>query len=605
MHTVTYRWAWLFAALLHTAVAKLNSTYTNPILPGFHPDPSCIFVPDWDETFFCASSSFNAFPGIPLHASKDLQNWKLIGHVLNRREQLPRLAETNRSTSGIWAPTIRYNEEKKTFWLVTTLVDDERPDNDASRWDNVIFESKNPFNPRSWSKALHFDFEGYDTSPFWDVDGKTYIVGAHAWRVSPGIMLAEADLETGELGEWKTIWEGTGGSAPEGPHIYRKDGWYYLLVAEGGTGLNHMVTMARSKSLHGPYEANPANPVLTNANTTEYFQTVGHADLFQDPSENWWGVALSTRAGPEYLNFPMVRETVMVPVTWKEGDFPVWSPVRGVMSGWAMPRANKEIPGAGPFITEGDAVDFEPGTTLPAHFTHWRYPIPESYVVSPPEKSNTLRLNPSRLNLTALNGNYAGPEGQTFVGRRQQDTLFTFSVDVDFSPGPDSDSLEAEAGVSVFLTQNHHLDLGIVMLPATSSTGVFPGTEADTDVNNDNTKYPNVGNASDLLIPHFRFRAISYVPVPRDVAVPLPPAWRGGPLHLEIRASNVSHYVFSAGPAGAMSRMKTLLEVSNEPVSWGFTGVLLGVYCTNNGRNTTTPAYFSHWRYTPQGQFRD
>ncbi|KAJ8114472.1 hypothetical protein ONZ43_g4895 [Nemania bipapillata] len=491
------------------------------------------------------------------------------GHVLDRREQLPQLAETNRSTSGIWAPTIRYESDTKTFWLVTTLVNDDRPDNDASRWDNIIFKSKNPFNPRSWSKAAHFDFEGYDTSPFWDVDGKTYIVGAHAWRVSPGIMLAEADLETGKVGEWKTIWEGTGGSAPEGPHIYHKDGWYYLLVAEGGTGLNHMVTMARSRSLYGPWDSNPANPVLTNANTTEYFQTVGHADLFQDPSNNWWGVALSTRAGPEYLNFPMVRETIMVPVKWERDKFPVWSPVRGVMSGWAMPRTNREISGAGPFITEGDTIDFEPGTTLPAHFTHWRYPIPESYVVSPPEKPNTLRLSPSRLNLTALNGNYAGPDGQTFVGRRQQDTLFTFSVDMEFPPisdsNPDSSSSsdptelepEAEAGVSVFLTQNHHLDLGVVMLADTASS-------ADTS---------NVANASEaVLAPHFRFRGISYVPVPSDVVIPVPPAWRDGPLRLEIRASNVSHYVFSAGPAGAMSRMKTVLEVSNEPVSWGFTG---------------------------------
>ncbi|KAI0442745.1 glycosyl hydrolase [Xylaria telfairii] len=585
MRSVALQRVWLFTALLPTALSRPNSTYTNPILPGFHPDPSCIFVPTWDDTFFCASSSFNAFPGISLHASKDLQHWKLIGHVLNRKEQLPRLAETNRSTSGIWAPTLRYNEKTETFWLVTTLVDDDRPDNDASRWDNVIFRTRDPYNPQSWSKAVHFDFQGYDTSPVWDVDGKTYIVGAHAWRVSPGIMLAEADLDSGKVGNWRTIWNGTGGSAPEGPHIYRKDGWYYLLAAEGGTGLNHMVTMARSKSIHGPYESNPANPMLTNANTTEYFQTVGHADLFQDPSKNWWGVALSTRSGPDYLNFPMVRETIMVPVTWETDKFPVWSPVRGVMSGWPMPKMNKEIPGTGPFTTDSDEIDFSPGSTLPAHFTYWRYPIPSSYIVSPPEKPNTLRLAPSKLNLTALNGNYAGSEGQTFVGRRQQDTLFTFSANIDFAPS--SSEVEAEAGVSVFLTQNHHLDLGVVMLPA---TGIFDGV-AMSDAR--------------ALVPYFRFRAISYIPVPDDVVVAVPESWQRAPLRLEIRASNATHYVFSAGPAGSMSRMRTLVEVSNEAVSWGFTGALLGVYCTSNGHEGTTSAYFSRWRYTPQGQFRD
>lgn len=219
-----------------------------------------------------------------------------------------------------------------------------------------------------------------------------------------------------------------------------------------------------------------------------------------------------------------------------------------------------------PFITEGDTIDFEPGTDLPAHFTHWRYPIPDSYAVSPPGRPNTLRLRPSKLNLTALNGNYAGPQGQTFVGRRQQDTLFTFSVDVDFAP--DAGLPEAEAGVSAFLTQNHHLDLGVVMLPATHSIGAFPGAELDLATRD---------AAAAGLIPQFRFRGISYVSVPADVVVPVPTSWLGAPLRLEIRASNASHFAFSAGPAGAMSQMRTLLEVSNEVVSWGFTGEILNL----------------------------
>ncbi|RYO99991.1 hypothetical protein DL763_001122 [Monosporascus cannonballus] len=475
-------------------------------------------------------------------------------------------------TAGIWAPTLRYRDE--TFWLVTTLVDDDRAADDASRWDNteqVIFEAADPYDPASWSNAVHFDFEGYDTEPFWDVDGKSYITGAHAWKVGPRIELAEANLGTGEIGEWRTIWNGTGGLAR-------------------GTGIDHMATMARSKSIHGPYESNPANPVLSNADTTEYFQAVGHADLFQDASGNWWGVALSVRSGPLYMHFPMVRETVMVPVTWSTGEFPVWSPVRGEMSGWPFPPKNTNVEGPGPFIVEGDEVDFEAGSTLPAHFTHWRFPRAESFTVSPPEQPNSLRINPSRLNLTALNGNYAGPEGQSFVGRRQQDTLFTYNVNLDFHPS----SLEEEAGVSVFLTQNHHLDLGVVMLPSNNSTATFP--------------YSGNGmtRRTGTLIPHLRFRGESYVPVPDDIVAPLPEAWLGRTLRLEIRASNMTHYSLSAGPADAMSQMRTILDVSNEPVSWGFTGVILGIYCTTNGRNGKgTPAYFSKWRYVPQGQYRN
>ncbi|KAF7531361.1 hypothetical protein G7054_g8969 [Neopestalotiopsis clavispora] len=546
------------ALLLEVSGASVNSTWQNPILPGFHPDPSCVHVPEWNETFFCASSSFNAFPGIPIHASRDLQNWKLIGHVLNREEQLPRLAETNRSTSGIWAPALRYHNG--TFYLVTTLVDDDRAADDASRWDNVIFQADDPYDPTSWTNAVHFDFVGYDTSPFWDTDGKVYITGSHAYHVFPGIQQAEANLETGEVGDWITLWNGTGGLAPEGPHIYLKDEWYYLLVAEGGTGLGHMVTMARSRSINGPYEANPANPVLTAANTTGYFQTVGHADLFSDPSGNWqvWAVALSTRSGPSWIDFPMGRETVLTSVTWEEGEYPVFSPISGEMSGWTFPPEDLDIDGDGPFIGQGDDIEFEPGSEVPAHFTYWRFPIPSSYQVSPPDHANTLQLLPSNLNLTALNGNYAGPSGQTFVGRRQQDTLFTYSVNMDFSPT----SLEEEAGVSVFLTQNHHLDLGIAMLPANSSTlSSFPGPVNATTLPDDPSK----------PIPQLRFRAMSYIAVPDPVIVPLPDVWRGRALRLEIRASNATHYTFSAGPADARSQMQTLVEASNAAVSWGFT----------------------------------
>jgi hypothetical protein len=182
---------------------------------------------------------------------------------------------------------------------------------------------------------------------------------------------------------------------------------------------------------------------------------------------------------------------------------------------------------------------------LPAHFTHWRYPAPNTISVSATDNHpHSLRLQPSALNLTALNGNYAGPAGQTFVGRRQQDTLFTYSTELDFVPN----MLEEEAGVTAFLTQNHHLDLGIVMLPAENST------------------------TAGALAPHFRFRGISYVKVPDPLVVPLPQDWVGRPLRLEIKAVNMSHYAFSAGPAHALSEMQTIMTVSNNPVSWGFTG---------------------------------
>jgi len=283
-----------------------------------------------------------------------------------------------------------------------------------------------------------------------------------------------------------------------------------------------------------------------------------------------WAVALSTRSGPEYKNFPMGRETIMTPVSWPEGQFPVFSPVNGKMSGWPMPSPSSStiIKGNGPLISQGDSIStFSPNSSLPAHFTYWRYPnhTTSGFIVSPPENPGTLKLTPSKLNLTALNGNYAGPSGQSFISRRQQDTLFTYSVDLDFSPT----KLESEAGVTAFLTQNHHLTMGIVLLPS-------PHTNE--------------------LVPHVRFRGESYVPVPRPVVEELPREWwaagnrsdgeygieefKGLSLTLEIKATNATHYVFSLGPKregdGKMRQqkpLKVLIEASNEPVSWGFTGM--------------------------------
>jgi beta-xylosidase len=517
-----------------------NSTYANPILPGFHPDPSCILVPEWDNTFFCASSSFLAFPGIPIHASKDLQSWKLIGNVLNRQEQLPELSNTTGQTSGIWAPSIRYHEG--IFYVVTTLVHDDRDQADASRWDNIIFSSKNPYIT-SWSNATHFKFEGYDTSPFWDDDGTAYIVGSHAYRVQPGIDLMTADLDTGVVGLPTNLWNGTGGLAPEGPHIYRKDGYYYLMIAEGGTGLNHMETIARSKSLTGPYDPNPANPILSNANTTQYFQTVGHADLFQDVSGNWWGVALSSRTGPDFITCPMGRETVLYPVTWAEGAWPVASPVRGTMNGWCLPPKDTNIPGIGPFITSSDALDFAPGSSFPPSFLFWRFPVLEKYTISPPGHPNTVRIKPSSLNLTAFDGR-AAPGDQTLLARRQVDTLFTYNVDIEFSPK----QREEEAGVTVFLTQGHHVDLGIVLLPSPNATAGSP------------------------YAPYFRFRSTSYIPVPTTVVTPVNTTWLGQPIRMEIKAFNLTHYSFSAGPAGHQSAMTTIGYAPGSIITWGFTG---------------------------------
>ncbi|KAF2642550.1 xylosidase : arab-like proteininofuranosidase [Massarina eburnea CBS 473.64] len=549
--------------------------FVNPILPGFHPDPSCVFS-DVEETFYCASSSFNVFPGIPIHASTDLREWRLVGNVLNRASQLPELSLSNGSTSGIWAPALRlYNG---TFYVVTTLVHDKKAADDPERWDNIIFSTPDIWNESQWSDAVHFDFEGYDTSPYWDEQGNEYIVGSHAYHVEPGIHLNKVNLKTGEMsGNWTNLWNGTGGLAPEGPHLYKKDGYHYLMIAEGGTGLGHMETIARSKDLYGPYIANPANPILTNANTTEYFQTVGHADLFHDANGNWWGVALATRSGPEYVTYPMGRETVLTNVTWENGSWPVFNnPVKGEFQGWRLPNSTRELEGDGPLVTEGDdSLQFSPDAKLPPYFIHWRPPIIENYAISPPGHPNTLRLKSSKLNLTGIDGNAGGPGGQTFVGRRQVDTLFTYRVDIDYTP----ETLEEEAGVTLFLTQNHHARTGLTLLPS------------------------NTTNSSSL-VPHFRFHAISNIHVPPSFSMPVPVPLRNTPLTFEIRTANETHYTFAVGAVNSEDPLTILAYVPGDIVSWGFTGTLVGVYATSNGGEGKTEAFVSNWSYVSEGQVR-
>ncbi|KAF8996040.1 beta-xylosidase [Cyathus striatus] len=547
----------LAIASLLVGTSAQNSTYTNPILPGFHPDPSCIFLQ-------CLPRPPNPRLTRPAKLETHRQCLFPPGNAPSASHHQP----FHRWYLG---PALRFHGGK--FWISTTLVFDDLPKDNESRWDNFVISTEDPYDSLSWSDPVHFKFGGYDTSLFWDddVDGQVYVTGSHQYTVWPGIQQATIDLTTGAMGPLENPWNGTGGLAPEGPHVYKKDGFYYLMLAEGGTGLGHMVTMARSKgSIHGPYEPAPHNPLLTNANTSAYFQTVGHADLFQDPAGQWWGVALSTRSGPQFLNYPMGRETIMTPVTWEKGEWPVFEPVSGTMNGWKLPSKELVKDGAGPYITDPDHLTFPPGSSIPLHLIHWRLPTPDTYLVSPPGKPNTLVIRSSVLNLTAYDGYYTGGLGQSFIARRQTDTLFTYQVDIDASGLKNAGD---EVGVSVFLVQRYHFELGIVLLPTPSSS----------------------------LAPFFRFRGISNISIP-DSVVPVPAGVQLDGLAFEIKAFNTTHYAFSAGPKGAQSLWSTYGLARGDQMSWGFTGTLVGVYATTNGRNGSFEAGVGEWRYVGQGE---
>ena len=311
--------------LLAGAVAAL---LLNPILPGFHPDPSVVAV---GEDYYLVNSSFHYFPGVPIYHSRDLQNWEQIGNVLDRPSQLPLKEAT--SWLGIYAPTLRYHDG--TFYLITTNV---------GNGGNFMVTSRDPSGP--WSDPVWLEQQGIDPSLYFE-EGKCFMVS------NPGgvITLCEIDPSTGAtLSPSKALWTGTGGRFPEGPHIYKHDGWYYLLISEGGTELAHRLTVARSRDIYGPYESNPANPIFTHcsaAGQESNIQGTGHADFFQAADGSWWTVFLAYRRfGGDYHH--LGRETFLAPVTWSGGwpvvndGQPVAEQMTVTMPAEPAPRASRD-----------------------------------------------------------------------------------------------------------------------------------------------------------------------------------------------------------------------------------------------------------------------
>ncbi len=508
----------LFVAVLaglHVAVGSTtyNQTRFNPTIPGWHSDPSCVFVPEKNNTTFCTASTFLLTPGLPIHASQDLVNWQLVSHALSRKSQYPGFDQSLPQSDGIWAATIRYHQG--TFFIITIYRTNI---NQAAI--GLIFRTTDPYSDDAWSDPIQYDAEYIDPDLFWDDDGTAYVA-------TSSIALQTVDLTTGTFSEPRSIWNGTTGVYLEGPHLYKKDGYYYLLAAEGGSGVNHSVIIARSTDIWGPYQGYEGSPVLTNANTSEYFQNIGHADLFRDAKDQWWSCALAWRSGPAALTYPMGREMVLTPVTWNEGQWPIFSSVRGKYSGWYLPHS-KNSSDTAHFADDDDVVDFEPGSTIPPHFGYWRWPVQEHYVVSPPGYPGTLRLTPSAFSITAGHENVTygyQVANLTLIMRRQTDTLFQYSVDVPVAPK----IRDEEVGVAVYLNQVQNMALGVVMLPASTTTN--PTTNA-------------------TLAPHLRFivsgLGSAETNIPAPVTMPIPDSWLADPIRLIIRAENDTHYAFSA-----------------------------------------------------------
>ena len=272
----------------------------NPILPGFCPDPSIIRV---GEDYYIANSSFEWWPGVKIYHSKDLKHYEQLPSPLNRMSQLNMVGEDD--SCGVWAPDISWDGEY--FWLIYTDV--KTRTGGLFNTHNYLVKSKDIRG--GWSEPVYLNSSGFDPSVFHDTDGKMYIV--NMINNFKGILVQEYDPEKECLvGEAKNVFPGTGRGYTEGPHIYHIGEYYYLLMAEGGTGYEHMVTMARSRSIWGPYEEDPGNPVLTSdVDNPEKLQKCGHADLVCTQNGEWYMVHLCARPPKGSRQCVLGRETAI------------------------------------------------------------------------------------------------------------------------------------------------------------------------------------------------------------------------------------------------------------------------------------------------------
>ncbi|MDR2566341.1 MAG: glycoside hydrolase family 43 protein [Bifidobacteriaceae bacterium] len=409
--------------------------FANPVIPGFHPDPSVCRVGD---TFYLVTSSFEYYPGIPIFASTDLVNWRQIGHCLNRPSQLDLSAAG--PSGGLFAPTIRWHDG--IFFMTVTNV---------SGGGHLIVHAVDPAGP--WSDPVWVDQNGIDPSLFFE-DGKAYFTSTiepnldEVEEASPGfqrgLQQCLVDPFTGDrLSESRFLWAGSGGRFPEAPHLFRRGDFYYLLAAEGGTDHGHMVTVARSSEPWGPFEPSPRNPVLSHRSRASAIQSTGHGDLVELPDGSWWMLCLGVRPHGNPPVHVLGRETFLAQVVWAADG---WPQVAG--SGMIELEAPApDLPLSRPAVRWG-RDDFD-SRILGLQWNHLRNPDPASW---------SLDWRPGWLGLKPGRDSTDEPH-LVFVGRRQEDHEFTIASRLDFAP-----TAADEAGLTVRMNETHHYDIGLRLL---------------------------------------------------------------------------------------------------------------------------------------------
>lgn len=434
------------------ADAPSPGLFTNPILRGGHPDPSIVRV---GESYYLVNSSFEYFPGLPVHHSRDLVNWRLVGHGLERAEWYEGAVNLKdvQSNGGIHAPSIRWRDGL--FHIITTNVYQPLDAGQPTQFVNFIVTADDPAGP--WSPPhIIKGAPGIDPDLFFDDDGKVWYLGTQVPEQPdfPGqgeIWLQELNPADWQLrGERHLLWRGAcGGTWAEGPHLYKQDGRYYLLIAEGGTGLNHAVMVAVSENIQGPYLSNARNPILTSRHLSydHWVHSTGHADLVELPDGRWYMVVLGVRSD-EAGHSNMGRETHLVPVVWEREPFEwkevkhLW-PVVAPETGRVQRRERLPFPNAPQQRRNVFRDDFD-GGTLNLHWNFRRTPLPGMV---------SLTARPGFLRLFSQPSPIAERGRASLLGIRQRESDFEYSAKMLYRPRREG----VEAGLNLFQKDDHHL----------------------------------------------------------------------------------------------------------------------------------------------------
>ena len=397
----------------------------NPILRGFNPDPSIVRVGD---DYYIATSTFEWYPGVQIHHSRDLVHWRLLMRPLNRPSQLNMIGEPD--SCGIWAPCLSCSDGL--FYLVYTDVKrygrtTQSGSVGASLRDMHNYLVTSPRIDGEWSDPVCLNSSGFDPSLFHDDDGRKYLLNM-IWDFRPahnrfaGIALQEYSCEKrGLIGPCRTIFQGTPLGFTEGPHLYKRNGYYYLLTAEGGTGWGHAVTMARSRNLTGPYELHPDTHILTSRHRPDVeLQRAGHADLVETQTGETYMVHLCGRPLHNRGRCTLGRETAIQRMAWTPDNW------LRTADGEGIPYSEVAAPKIPPHeFPERPAFEDFNSPDLPLEFQWLRSPWPEE-LFSLTEHPGHLRLY-GRESIGSL-------FRQALVARRQQSHCYSAMTVAEFEP---------------------------------------------------------------------------------------------------------------------------------------------------------------------------